>query len=329
MKVNMDDLDVEPDVISYNSAINAWSKSGHDSAAYRAETLLNRLISDYKETGRIVPNAISFCTAIQACSKTSDPRCGERAEEIFGKLVELYQESGDDSLKPTESCYSSLASAHCNQTIITSEMQSFDKAVDALNRLQSEGGHERKTLHYNMILSVPSKMCGVETSKFDIAMKAKSILFEMQSNNSRCFIPHPDIFSFNNVIRGFQNYEDERRRRESLFCVLDVFNMLGEDSRCEPNYQTYIQLLQAVQSSLADDSRDRAILCEEIFRKCCESGLLTNGVLKIVQNMLPRQSIQRIEACKISFGSSPLTVNNLPPEWSDNRRVGQNQRRNR
>jgi hypothetical protein len=30
-----------------------------------------------------------------------------------------------------------------------------------------------------------------------------------------------------------------------------------------------------------------------------------------------------------SFGSSPLTVNNLPPEWSDNRRVGQNQGRNK
>jgi hypothetical protein len=329
MKVSMNDLDIEPDVISYNSTMNAWSKCGHENAVYRAENVLNRLIDEYKKTGKVVPNSISFSTPMQAWSKTCDPDCGERAEALFNKLVELYQETGDESLKPTQSCYASLVAAYCNQAIITSQMQPFEKAIDALDRLQNEGGHKPKTSYYNMLLSVPSKMNGDESIKFNIAIKAKSILFEMQSESDGRFIPRPDISSFNNVIRGFQNYEDERRKREALFSVLDTFNMLCEYSSCEPNYQTYIQLLKAIQLCLEDDTRDRAILCEEIFRKCCESGLLTNAVLKIVENTLPRQSIQRIEACKTSSGPGPLTVYNLPPEWSDNRRVGQNQRRNR
>jgi hypothetical protein len=105
--------------------------------------------------------------------------------------------------------------------------------------------------------------------------------------------------------------------------------MICQADNCNPNDQSYIHLLRAIQSSLLDDTRDRSILCEEIFRNCCEAGLLTNATLKILENLLPQQSMQRLNACRISSGSGQLTVYDLPPEWSDNRRVGQNQRRKR
>ena len=78
-----------------------------------------------------------------------------------------------------------------------------------------------------------------------------------------------------------------------------------------------------------EDTNDRARVCEEIFRKCCESGLLTNAVIRIVVNMLPSDSLRRLEGCKTNIEPGGLTVYNLPSEWSENRRVGQNERRNR
>lgn len=329
MKINLDDIGVEPDVISYNSTMNAWLKSGHESAANRAEELLNRLMNEYQNTGSIIPNDISFSTVMQAWSKSSDPNCGARAEILFDRLTELHRISGHETLIPSESCYTSLLAAYCNEAVIACKEESFQNAMNTLHRMQDEGGHTPKSSHNNMVLSVPSKISGNESIRFNVATKAKSLLIESQMDTGGDPGSSLDTYSFNHVIKAFQDYKDDFRRRESLFSALDTFNMLCEVDYCEPNDQTYIHLLKAIQSSLVDDSRDRVVLCEEIFRKCCESGLLTNAALKIIENLLPRQSIQRLEACRISSDPGPLTVYNLPPEWSENRRVGQNQRRNR
>jgi hypothetical protein len=329
LKVDFDELNVAPDVISFNSTINAWSKSDDRDSAQRSENVLHQLLTDYEKHGEVVPSAVSFCTAMQAWAKSSDPNRGSKTQDLFDKLICLHNEIDDDRLRPSESCYGALLSAYCADAEETGEEKIFEAAMESLVRMQREGGFIPNTSHYNLLLFVPSKMRDCDEAKrFNIALKARSILEEMTENTKRSPNSAPDIYSFNNIIKAFQGYDDEERKRESLFAVLDVFNMLCETNNCGPNDQTYIHLMKAVQESLIE-SKDRAILCEEIFRKCCESGLLTNAVLNIIGNLLPPVSLKRLEACRTASKTEPLTVYNLPLEWSENRRVGQNQRRNR
>ena len=330
LKVDFDELDVAPDVISFNSTINAWSKSGNRDSPQRSEDVLRRLLAEYEKHGEVTPNTVSFCTAMQAWAKSSEPNRGSKARDLFDELISLYGETNNDRLRPSESCYGALISAYCAEAEENGEDHVFEAAMESLVRMQREGGFIPKTSHYNSILFVPSKMkdCD-EVSRFKIASKARSILMEMTEITKGSPLSAPDIYSFNNIIKAFQGYDDEARKRESLFAVLDVFNMLCESNNCGPNDQTYIHILKAVQESLTIESKDRAVLCEEIFRKCCESGLLTNAVLNIVGNLLPPVSLKRLEACRSASKTGSLTVYNLPSEWSENRRVGQNQRRNR
>jgi len=81
---NEDDANiVRPNVITYNSVMNAWSRSGSPNAAKKAESILKRLLSHpMGKGGELRPNGISFSTAIHAWSKSSMPQ-GAKRTEIF------------------------------------------------------------------------------------------------------------------------------------------------------------------------------------------------------------------------------------------------------
>ncbi len=323
LKLRKENLNLRADVISFNSVINAYSKGCDNAGAERAQALLDQMLNEW--TDEIVPNSISFSTVMQAWAKSSDPECGLQAEKVFEKLNSIYLETGDIDLRASESCYHALISAWCNQAILDGREDSYEKALEVLRNMEDEGGYHPKTVHYNLLLSIPGKSRGgSETSRFNNAMKARCLLMDMGGRRSS-----PDIHSFNHIFKGFQGFVEDKYRRSSLFAVLDTFNHLCESDTLNPNAQTYIHLLKVVQDSLEEESIDRSCLCEEIFRKCCEAGLLTNAVLVILSNLLPSQSMKRLQACRINLDPGPLTVYTLPPEWSENRRVGQNQNRTR
>ena len=64
------DNNIRPNTISYNTVINAWSKSGCDIAADMAEKILEKMIEEWKsekneesleiKSYRIKPDAVSF-----------------------------------------------------------------------------------------------------------------------------------------------------------------------------------------------------------------------------------------------------------------------------
>lgn len=48
MYLSTGDINIKPSTISYNTVINAWSKSGCDSAADMAENILENMIKEWK-----------------------------------------------------------------------------------------------------------------------------------------------------------------------------------------------------------------------------------------------------------------------------------------
>ena len=133
-----------------------------------------------------------------------------------------------------------------------------------------------------------------------------------------------NIYSFNHVRKCFHN--QGILNRESLFAAQEIFNRLCKCQDCQLNEQSFIHISKIIQTSMADESKERTMLCEDMFMMCCERGLLTNAVIRIIENTLPPCSLQKIEACSIDSSKNCPTLYNLPPEWSCKRRKGQNQR---
>jgi len=61
---------VKPDAISYNTVLKAWARSGHPSAAFFAQQILQRMEELYSQTGdeSIRPNVFSYTTTINAAA---------------------------------------------------------------------------------------------------------------------------------------------------------------------------------------------------------------------------------------------------------------------
>jgi len=359
-KMTMGDLCIAPDAISYHSVMNAYAKRGK---AQDAERILERLIEESEREWEqknwnnenisrhvLKPTALSFNIVLQAWANSSDVDCGSRAQAVWDRMASLATEFDHDSLTPSKPCWSNLIIAWCKEASQTGAEGSFDKAAELMEEMRWHG-YQPISAQYNLLLALPPTSAyreGDEAVKYRIATKARLFLLGLLKDKTLPKRSQPDIYSFNHIIKSFQSFSRRSYRRESIFVAIDTFNALCASNSCNPNANTFIQLLKVIQDSVLDDDDgdericlDRGGLCAEIFHKCCELGLLTNAVIRICQaeGMLPQESIIRLEACRsdirdvVNDGSfperGPLTVSNLPPEWSCKRRVGQNQGKNR
>jgi pentatricopeptide repeat protein len=87
----MSQLYVEPDVVSYNTVILAWSNAGQPK---RAEALLEEMFhawgQDTKEghADIIRPDRVTFNTVISAWARSNDPDAAERAQSILRRMYD-------------------------------------------------------------------------------------------------------------------------------------------------------------------------------------------------------------------------------------------------
>lgn len=72
-------LVVRPNLLSYNTVINAWAKSSSLDSASRAESLLTRMLKRYKEEAysTIKPDVVTFSSVLNALAKSKSQYKGK------------------------------------------------------------------------------------------------------------------------------------------------------------------------------------------------------------------------------------------------------------
>jgi pentatricopeptide repeat protein len=82
-----DDPLIAPSNVSFNTCMNAWSKSWDPSAHENAEKIFQQM-TDYHEND-VKPDVLSFSTLLDTYSRSRHPNAVERAEELFEMMDEL------------------------------------------------------------------------------------------------------------------------------------------------------------------------------------------------------------------------------------------------
>jgi pentatricopeptide repeat protein len=106
----MSQLYVEPDVVSYNTVILAWSNAGEPK---RAEALLEEMfhawVQDTKEghADIIRPDRVTFNTVISAWARSNDPDAAERAQSILRRMYDP-QDMGALQVTPNIVTYNTM-----------------------------------------------------------------------------------------------------------------------------------------------------------------------------------------------------------------------------
>lgn len=98
----------KPNLVVFNSVLNAWSKSSDLDGADRAYSLLqdmeqNKYISKGVE---VKPDVYSYTCVIDAFAKRKDPKM---AEELLNRMEDLYNSTGNINIKPNLKSYTSVS----------------------------------------------------------------------------------------------------------------------------------------------------------------------------------------------------------------------------
>ncbi len=337
---------VRPNIVTINAYLKLLANSSWSYAAEEARDVLMFLMCNDEHTRnfkyqsfssilddpisrnmlselQLRPDDITVSTVLHAIANSKTQRdCGVVANEIMTQLQE-----NDPAFTFTESIYSGAVKVWVNQAKLHNDGAFFFEAEDALKEMENQG--HRPTIElYNSVLSLSSLEFRDEAEKLNVAIRCRTILSRLMdntTNDSPNF--QPNIYSFNHIIKACSRFHDTKNMKFGFFTALDTFNALNQSTYCDANEQTYIHMFKVLQNLVTDEAECIA-LCEELFQKCCQAGLTTNAVLRIIENILPKTSLRRLSDCK-KDPEKKLVVNNLPSEWSTNRRVGQNKRRNR
>lgn len=98
----------EPDLVSYNTILSAYSKAGRGQNAVELLTWLETISENDRKD--LLPDRISYNSVLTALAKDSNPGSTEQAEELLGKM-EVIDRPGQQSVKPDKISYTTVIDA--------------------------------------------------------------------------------------------------------------------------------------------------------------------------------------------------------------------------
>lgn len=113
---------IQPDVVSYTSVMECYSKSTEPDAAAVVLELLQELQKKHETTNdpNLMPNARTYTMAILALARCPQNGNAKRARDLLIQLNELYKKTKDESLKPNAYTYNYVLNCAAN-TVGTKE----------------------------------------------------------------------------------------------------------------------------------------------------------------------------------------------------------------
>jgi len=101
-----DDMDrdanaIIPTLTIYNSVLNAWANSHQHNAAWRAESILERMkiLTSTKKNIHVDPDSISLSTVMMCYSRSKTRKGAEQGEQLLNEAIDMYSK-GNTRMKP-------------------------------------------------------------------------------------------------------------------------------------------------------------------------------------------------------------------------------------
>jgi hypothetical protein len=273
-----EDPTVKPDNRSFLQLLSHYGKSKELDAPYRAEYILNRMVSTFKAGRReLAPTTYAIKTVINSYALAKHPDAGCNADRLLSLLKELRDQYGLQKLVLDTTFMNSVlfawsacgdenagirAEAHLTQMEMLSDAGNTDISPD--------------TKSYELVLSAWGK-----SKSNDKASQALSILRRMQQRTNRTgSILEVDDHAFSLVINAcaFSYAESTLENEQAFRIATDALNELIESAKLNPSALSYGWYIQACSRLRLPESLKYASI-ERAFNLCCSDGLLNDFVL--------------------------------------------------
>lgn len=341
---------LKPDLLSYNTVLDVFSKEGD---AKSAERLLQQMLA--KDDAMIEPDSHSYTSVLKAWSKSNDDKAESvrRAEDILNDIESRYA-SGESDFRPDTSVYNALINCWAKSgekaalfrvTEILSIMEelglqggdsaitpngrtycavldtyaksknykAYSKSIEILDRMNAfyQEGHDSVRPCVRAYSIVLNIIARSRLKNKAIA--AQDLLHKMEAEyRGGNSACRPNVYSYNAVLNAAAFSGREEGEQEDAFRVACLtFDELRMSDYLEPSDVSYGTFLKAIYH-LMPESDVRDSLVKGLFRKCCRDGLVSNFVLKEMTGLVTADLYQSL------LKGNTNNYGNLPKTWSCN-----------
>lgn len=248
---NDHDIDMSPDINSYNQVISVYAKVRSFNSAMQAHAIFDDLIDNSNTTG-VFPNTDTF-NALMNCFLKSGPKRGRHyVERLLQTMVDLSDWNQYASASPDRFSINTVIAAVAKSY----RKDSVRRAAFLLSNMESDFGVSPDSTSYNLVLDAYAKSRDLQGGK-----KAKNLLKEMEElylgGNSDV---QPDSVSYSTVIDAVSTRNDSGMASEEILSRME--NLYQFHGGVKPGTVVYNSVMNAYSTQGDDESvrRTREIL---------------------------------------------------------------------
>ena len=318
----MTDRGLEPNKYTYTAVLSSLAKSGDPN---QAETILNEMMEAYEDGFfDLKPDTISFSAVIDGWAKLSHvdkPEAAIRALALLRRMKELESKGMGPNARTYTSVFTALAKS--------GTWEACEKAQDLLKEMEAEykkGRHWLKptVIQYNAVL-----LAFARSPRADKALSGASFFSLMSRHDDPdC---RPDTISYNTLLLACANaFGNDDLKSSSFQVAARTFQesiMLGTDktSKVQPTSTTFAHFCKATRRLLSnrEEQAKRHAILEKTLLLCREQGMLSQVVVQQVQMSCCNEAEWRERAGSVADHiqwKEGMTASRVPPAWVENAR---------
>ena len=295
--------DVQPNVVTYNSFLAAWSRKAKvysdKEAATEAEHLLTKM--EQRSVEYSPPDLVSYCTVVHALCNANEPQRAEvilfkleeergmvvksshtynalltcwarsnvsgapiRVERLLLRMLQRYKD-GIASIKPDKYSYQALIDSYAK----CEDAGSAEKAEAILMQMKKKISSVKPNIyHYNSVISAWARSC--ESCG---PQKAEALLSQMEKNIGNIKNIAPNAMSYSCVIDAWGKSKQSGSAKQALL-ILERMRALAKSGhkQCAPTIVTYNLVLNALINDPDEGTRSAEKCMNQVERKYQSGG---------------------------------------------------------
>lgn len=280
-KASKNDSDVFPDVLTYSSCLNAYSKHkgkvNGKPLSLRAEELLDRMMKRYDETGdiRVRPNQYTFGTAISLFATSPSKNNAKDADRILQRLIEFHEketlkgnllsteEEMDYSTEPGTGHFVSCLLAYQRRQ----DIQRIEELLFQMESLYQAGNDKVKPDYRCFVIYLDALSKAGESEKAEeVLTRIENLFAEDESFSLNNYGYNLCIDAWTRSRKGSMVNREEHAR--AIIQRMKDLAMQTQNDSLLPDMHTYTSLMGTI---LKDRKSDIDKKCEDII------ALMENG----------------------------------------------------
>jgi pentatricopeptide repeat protein len=308
-----------PNVVSYTTVMDGWSKSRDKCRAVeKAEELFDRMLATQQagnEDSR--PNFWTYVTLINCYAKRKDVTATQKAEDLLFSMYDEYL-AGNQEMRPNTQIVTVIMDAWQKSGLSNAGEKAEALLEWLIARYEQDRDEDLQPNEYSFSSAIAA---WGKSRKIGKCIRAKRILDKMiDLHESGLLTASPNTVCYTAVINACAYcIEDDMDKREALRVAIETYKNLEMSEYGNPNHVTYSNLITALRNLLPrGESRDSAV--RTVFESAAKGGYVDGTVVQRVQCkflLYASPVVWIVNLCRLT----PHAFPSLQPCWRRSRSV--------